>query len=93
MSLFDSKMRVEVLAEQAPRQLQHFVIAVNRTVRFQMGVEGIEPPVPRASVVCFPTKLHSHVERRDEWLLNVFRKCEPEIGQILSNLACANDLC
>ena len=25
-----------------------------------MGMEGVEPPTPRASVVCSPAELHSH---------------------------------
>jgi hypothetical protein len=57
-----------------PRELQHFRVEMNRTVRFlkNMGGEGIEPPTQRASVVCSPTELPTREISRKRMVLNVF---------------------
>ena len=36
-----------------------------------MGVEGIEPPTPRASIVCSPTELHSQIMS----VMKIFKGC------------------
>ena len=54
----------EIFCSENPVVLRHNIF-------YKMGREGIEPPTPRASVVCSPTELHPRKISSAKRLLNV----------------------